>query len=184
AHFAMALEAPGYRDPDFYAGQIVATALGGGMASRLFQEAREKRGLCYTIFAQAAAWAETGMLTVYAGTGGEEIAGLTDLTATELARAAQDFTETEIARARTQTKAGLVMGLESPAARAERMAGMVSIWGEVLPLEQTIAKIDAVDVDRARAVLRRIIAARPALALYGPVEAAQSAEGLAARLAA
>ena len=184
AHFAFALEAPGYREDDYYAAQIAATALGGGMSSRLFQEAREKRGLCYTIFAQAAAWAETGMFTIYAGTGGGEIRGLADLTADELARAARDLSEAEITRARTQTKAGMVMGLESPGARAERMAGQVSIWGEVIPLDQTVAKIDAVTEERARAVLRRIISASPTLALYGPVEAAGSAADLAARLAA
>ena len=184
AHFAFALESPGYRDDDYYASQIVATALGGGMSSRLFQEAREKRGLCYTIFAQAAAWSETGMMTVYAGTGGGEIRGLADLTADELARAARDLSETEIARARTQTKAGMVMGLESPGARAERMAGQVSIWGEVIPLEETVAKIDAVTEARAREVLRRIIRSTPTLALYGPVEDAGSAADLAARLAA
>ncbi|MEM7060028.1 MAG: pitrilysin family protein [Pseudomonadota bacterium] len=184
AHFALALQSPGYRDPDFYAAQIVSTALGGGMASRLFQEAREKRGLCYTIFAQASAWAETGMLTIYAGTGADEIRSLTDLTADELARAARDLTAAEVARARTQTKAGLVMGLESPAARAERMAGTLSIWGKILPLEDTIARIDAVDVDRAQAVLRRIIAETPALALYGPVDQAPAAAALADRLAA
>ena len=44
---------PGYRDEDIYIAQVYATALGGGMSSRLFQEVREKRGLCYTIFAQA-----------------------------------------------------------------------------------------------------------------------------------
>ena len=127
---------------------------------------------------------ETGMLTVYAGTRGAEISALTDLTADELARAARDLSEVEIARARTQTKAGLVMGLESPAARAERMAGTLSIWGKILPLEETVAKIDAVDVDRARAVLKRIIAETPALALYGPVERAPDATALAQRLAA
>ena len=184
AHFAMALEAPGYRDPDYHAALIVATALGGGMASRLFQEAREKRGLCYTIFAQGSAWSETGMMTVYAGTGADEIKGLTELTADELSRAARDLTEAEIARARTQTKAGLIMGLESPSARAERMAALVSIWGEVLPLEETIARIDAVDAGRARDVLGRIIASRPALALYGPVDAARTADDLAGRMAA
>ncbi|MEM7188651.1 MAG: pitrilysin family protein [Pseudomonadota bacterium] len=184
AHFALALEAPGYRDPDFHATQIVATALGGGLASRLFQEAREKRGLCYTIFAQAAGWSETGMMTIYAGTGGAEIGGLTDLTADELARAARDLTDSEIARARAQSKAGIVMGLESPSARAERMAAMLSIWGEVPPLSETVAKIDAVDVGRARAVLSRIIASKPTLALYGPVDGARPVDELAGRLAA
>ena len=184
AHFTLALEAPGYRDDEFYACQIAATALGGGMASRLFQEAREKRGLCYTIFAQAAAWAETGLFTVYAGTGAEEIAGLVDLTADELARAARDLGEDEIARARAQTKAGMVMGLESPAARAERMAGQVSIWGKVIPLSETIAKVDAVKAAQAKAVLARVVGSAPTLALYGPVAAAGDALHVADKLAA
>ncbi len=184
AHFALALEAPGYRDPDYHAALIAASALGGGMSSRLFQEAREKRGLCYTIFAQAAGWNETGMLTIYAGTGGGEVAGLAELTVDELARAARDLSEAEIARARAQSKAGIVMGLESPAARAERMAALLSIWGHVPPIEETIAKIEAVDAARARAVLDRIRLSPPTLALYGPVEAAGAAATLAGRLAA
>ena len=76
------------------------------------------------------------------------------------------------------------MGLESPGARAERMAGQVSIWGEVIPLEQTVAKIDAVTEARAREVLQRIIAGSPTLALYGPVDDAGTASDLAARLVA
>lgn len=183
AHFAMALEAPGYRDEDYYAAQIVATALGGGMASRLFQEAREKRGLCYTIFAQNAAWAETGVFMVYAGTGGDEIGQLADLTADELMRATRDLGEEEVARARAQTKAGLVMGLESPGARADRMASLVSIWGKVSPLEETVARIEAVDAARAKAALRRILGSAPTVALYGPVEGAAPVQALAQRMA-
>ncbi len=184
AHFAMALQAPGYRDDDYHAAQIAAVALGGGMSSRLFQEAREKRGLCYTIFAQGSAWSETGMMTIYAGTGGDEIGALVDLTADELAKAARDFGEVEIARARAQTKAGLVMGLESPSARAERMAALLSIWGRVVPLEETVERIEAVDAARARAALARMLASRPAVALYGPVARARPLDDLAARLAA
>ena len=60
---------PGVRDDAAYAAQIYATALGGGMSSRLFQELRERRGLCYTIFAQAGAYDDTGLITLYAGTG-------------------------------------------------------------------------------------------------------------------
>ena len=61
------------RDDAAYAAQIYATALGGGMSSRLFQELRERRGLCYTIFAQAGAYDDTGLITLYAGTGEDQI---------------------------------------------------------------------------------------------------------------
>ncbi|MEM6621380.1 MAG: pitrilysin family protein [Pseudomonadota bacterium] len=184
AHMALALEGPSYRDPDYHAAQIAASVMGGGMSSRLFQEAREKRGLCYTIFAQGAAWAETGVMMVYAGTGGKEIGGLVDLTAAELARAAGDFSDKEVDRARAQTKAGLVMGLESPSSRAERMANQMAIWDRVIPLEETLARIDQVDAAAARRVLGRILTSPPTLALYGPVAGAPSAGALAERLAA
>ncbi len=185
AHLALAFEAPAQADEGAYAGQVFATLLGGGMSSRLFQEAREKRGLCYTIFAQASAYADTGSLTVYAGTGAGEIRALGDLIVDEIRACAERLSEDEVARARAQLKAGMVMGLESASNRAERMARSLQIWSRVQPLEETVAKIEAVDVAAARAVAERICAtARPALALYGPVRKAPGAEEIAARLAA
>ncbi|MEM7239249.1 MAG: pitrilysin family protein [Pseudomonadota bacterium] len=184
AHLALGFSAPGYCEPEHYSAQILSVALGGGMSSRLFQEAREKRGLCYTIFANCAAYEDSGLMTVYAGTGAKEIAGLADLTVDELARASEDLTEAEVARARTQTKAGLLMGLEGPSNRAERMAAMLSIWGRVPPLADTIAKIDAVDVESTRALAADLLSRDPVLALYGPVEAAPTVGDLIARLAA
>mgnify|MGYP006276053327 CR=1 FL=1 len=184
AHFALALAAPAYREEGFFAAQILGTALGGGMSSRLFQEARERRGLCYTIFAHGSAWADTGLLTIYAGTGADQVGELASLTMHELARAREDLTEAETARARAQTRAGLVMGLESPSARAERNAALLAIWGRVPPVEETVSRIDAVDAGAARAAAARITASAPALALYGPVGAAPAAGELARLLAA
>ncbi len=185
AHFALALEAPGYRDDLVYTSQIYSMALGGGMSSRLFQEAREKRGLCYSIFAQAGAFADTGMLTIYSGTSEGDIADLARLSIDELRRAAQDMTEVEVARARTQLKAGMLMGLESPASRCERLARMVSIWGRVPPLDEAVAKIDAVTVrgvsDFAAGLCH---SGKASMALYGPVEAAPDLETLQAQLVA
>jgi predicted Zn-dependent peptidase len=185
AHLALAFEAPAQTDDAAYAGQVLATALGGGMSSRLFQEAREKRGLCYTIFSQTSAYADTGSLTVYAGTGAKEIGALTGLIVDELRACAERLTEAEVARARAQMKAGMVMGLESASNRAERLARSLQIWGRVQTVEETVARIEAVDVAAARAVAERICrSARPALALYGPVKKAPGAEEIAARLAA
>jgi len=184
AHLALALAAPSYMDEGYHAAQIVAVALGGGMSSRLFQEARENRGLCYTIFAQCSAWSDSGMMTVYAGTGRDELGELIGLTADEMSRAADDLGEAEVARARAQTKAGLLMGMESVSARAERLAAMLSVWGRVPPLEEIIAKVEAVGVREARAAAQRLLSGPPALALYGPVEHAPPLDTLAARLAA
>ncbi len=184
-HFALALEGPNYRAPEIYAAQVWANALGGGMSSRLFQEVREKRGLCYTIFAQAGAYEDTGLTTIYAGTSAGEIAGLVDVTIDEIRRAADDMSEAEVTRAKVQMKAGMLMGLESPSHRAERLARMLSIWGRVPSVEEAVAKIDAVTVADVRAHGASMAGGTgTAMALYGPADAAPALEEIRARLVA
>lgn len=183
-HFALAFEGPGYRAPDVYAAQVYATAMGGGMSSRLFQKIREERGLCYSIFAQSGAYEDTGQITVYAGTSEEEIGDLVGLTLDELKRAADDMTEAEVNRARAQLKAGLLMGLESPSSRAERNARLLAIWGRVPSVAETVEKIDAVSTADVRAYGAGLVGAKSALALYGPVTDAPDLEAIRARLAA
>jgi predicted Zn-dependent peptidase len=182
-HVAIAFEAPGYRAPDVYAAQVYATALGGGMSSRLFQKIREERGLCYSIFAQSGAYEDTGQITLYAGTSEEEIGELTRLTLDELKRSAEDMTEAEVARARAQLKAGLLMGLESPSSRAERLARLLSIWGRVPDVEESVARIDAVTTRDVRAYAGIMQQSKVALALYGPVAVAPGLEAIRAGLA-
>lgn len=184
AHFTLALEGPDYRDPDIYTAQIFASAFGGGMSSRLFQEVREKRGLCYSIFAQAGAFSDSGMMTIYAGTSGDQLGELAELTVDEIKRAADDMSDAEVARARAQMKAGLLMGLESPASRAERLARLVAIWNRVPPLAETVAMIDAVDTRKVRDFAGGLAQnAKAALALYGPVQGAPTLDALKSRLA-
>lgn len=184
AHFAMALPGPSYRDADIYTAQVHALVLGGGMSSRLFQEAREKRGLCYSIFAQAGAFADGGMITIYAGTGEEQLGELAHVTIDELKRAADDMTEEEVERARVQMKASMLMGLESPSSRCERLARMLSIWDRVPSLEETVEKIEAVDLGGTRDYAGRLTEGAPAMVLYGPVEDAPAFDTLAGRLVA
>ena len=185
AHFALGFESPGYRADDIYVAQIYASALGGGMSSRLFQEIRENRGLCYTIFAQAGAYADTGMMTIYAGTSGEQLPELAGITIDEMKRAASDMSPAEVARARAQMNAGLLMGLESPSNRAERLARLIQIWDRIPPIEETIAQIDAVTTGDVRDFAQNIAETAPAaLALYGPVEAAPTLQEIQERRAA
>ncbi len=178
-HFTLGLEAPGYRDDAFYAAQLFSSGLGGGMSSRLFQEVREKRGLCYSIFSQLGSYDDTGMMTIYAGTSGEDISELAGLTMRELMRSAEDMSTREMERARTQMKAGLLMGLESPSSRVERMARLVGIWDRVPDLTETVEKIDAVTLDEIRAIGAKIAGeAAMAMAVYGPAEDAPSLASL------
>jgi predicted Zn-dependent peptidase len=183
-HFALGLESPGYQSDDIYTAQIFSTAFGGGMSSRLFQEVREKRGLCYTIYAQTGAHAETGMTTIYAGTSADDINQLAGITLDELKRAAHDMSDAEVERARVQMKAGMLMGLESPSSRAERLARMISIWGRVPDLDETVQKIEAVTTRQVRDHAAKMASGNIALAQYGPVENALDLDAVRARLAA
>ncbi|MEM6888712.1 MAG: pitrilysin family protein [Pseudomonadota bacterium] len=185
AHFALAFESPGYRDAEIYTAQIYATTLGGSMSSRLFQEVRENRGLCYSIYAQAGAYADTGMTTIYAGTSAQHLPELAEIVIDEMKRAATDMSPVEVARARAQMKAGLLMGLESPSNRAERLARLVQIWDLVPQLEETVALIDAVTTGDVREFANDMASeAAAALALYGPIESAPSLAQLQERRAA
>ncbi|MDA0354035.1 MAG: pitrilysin family protein [Proteobacteria bacterium] len=184
AHFTLSFEAPSYRAPDVYAAQIYGMALGGGMSSRLFQKVREENGLCYTIFAQSGAYEDTGQITIYAGTSSEEIASLAQLTVEELKRASQDMSSAEVERARVQLKAGLLMGLESPSSRAERLARLLAIYDRVPSLDEAIAKIDAVTCQDVREFAANMNMARSAMVLYGPISKAPDLASLRKALAA
>jgi predicted Zn-dependent peptidase len=168
-HIALALEGVAQRDPTIYSLQVFANVLGGGMSSRLFQEVRELRGLCYSIYAFHAPYADTGMFGLYAGTDAIDAPELMRVVVDEITAAADTITETEISRAKAQMKAGLLMALESSGARAEQLARQMIIHGRPMPLDEIVSKVDAVTVESTRAAGRALIArARPAVAALGP----------------
>ena len=185
AHFALAFEAPGYDTDEIFTAQLFSNAFGGCSASRLFQEAREKRGLCYSIGSFNEACSDAGLMLVYSGTSAEKVDDLAELTIEELKRSAEDMTETELKRARAQMKASLLMGLESSFSRAERSARMLGIWDRVIPVSETVSKIDAVTVQDTRKFAEDLVSAsKVALALYGQIEGARNLSEIQAHMAA
>lgn len=185
AHVALGFESPEYRGDDIYVAQVYSGALGGGMSSRLFQELREKRGLCYSIWSQIGAYDDTGMMTIYAGTSAADVGDLMRLTLDEMKRAASDMTEAEVARAQVQMKAGMLMGLESPSSRAERLARMVQVWGRVPALHEMVARVDAVRLSDVTRFAEGLVTRAPmAQALYGPVRRAPALAQMQERRAA
>jgi predicted Zn-dependent peptidase len=184
-HVTYAFPGVASTDPDFYAAQVYATALGGGMSSRLFQEAREKRGLCYSIYAFAQAFADGGLIGIYAGTGEAEASQISAVVAGEMAQLAADASEEEVSRAKAQLKSSLLMGLERPATRAEQIAGQLFAFGRVIPVEELTAKLAAVDAAAVRRFGERMMnAPRPALAAVGPLGKLESYDSFAARFGA
>jgi len=183
ANLLFAFPAPAFTDEDFYAARIAAAVVGGGMSSRLFQRVREERGLCYSIYAFNWAFSDVGLFGVSAATGPDDIEQLVEVTTAEIVSAIAGINDQEVARARAQLKAGLLMGLESCAARVEQIARQSLFLGRTVPMEELVARIDAVDAARVRQILSRIIIDNPpTLAAVGPVEALESATDLQERL--
>jgi len=178
-HIALAVEGLPQRDPRLFSLQVFTIALGGGMSSRLFQEVREKRGLCYTISAFHAPYTDTGMFGIYAGTDAADVKELMQVIVDETAAAAVDISEAEIARAKAQIKVGLLMALESSGARARQIANQILTHGRVLPIEEMVDRIDRVTVESARAAGAALIAgARPAIAALGPSKGLEGAAAI------
>ena len=182
AHLAFAFPGVATTDDDAFAAQVFATALGGGMSSRLFQEARERRGLCYAIYSFAQSYRDTGIIGVYAGTGEEKAGEIAPIIAGEMTALAEGATEEEIARARAQMRAGLLMGLERPHARCERIAGHLYAYGRVLSIAELNERLDAVDAAAVRRFAEKLCArGEPSMAAVGPVRRLESHERFSAR---
>lgn len=168
-HLVLGFPGLGFRHPDFHAMSVLSTILGGGMSSRLFQEAREKRGLVYSIYTFPAAYTDTGLFGVYAGTGEQEAEELVPLVCNELASVARDITIEELARARAQLRSGLLMSLESTSSRCEQLARQVMVFDRPIPVAETVAKIEAVDIAAVCQTAERLIASAPTMAVIGPI---------------
>ena len=182
AHLALGFDAVSYHDDDFFALQMLATILGGGMSSRLFQEVREKRGLAYSVFSFSSAYVDGGLFGVYAGTSPESLTELVPVICEEIGKLTARIGEEEIGRARAQLKAGLLMSLESSAARIEQIGRQMLIFGRPLSSDEVIAKFDAVDAAAlARAAARLARVDRPAVAAIGPIDRLESYAAIAAR---
>ena len=185
AHIAFAFPGLSNADADYYVGQLYTAALGGGMSSRLFQEAREKRGLCYSIYAFTSGFQDSGFLSVYAGTGEDQAGEIAAVVAGEMEAIAVNLSEAELSRARAQLKASLLMGLERPAGRADQIAGQLFALGRIQPPAEIIAQLDAVDLDAVKAYAARVMqTGRPAIAAIGPISRLESHDRFGRRFGA
>jgi predicted Zn-dependent peptidase len=169
AHVAYAFPGVSNLDPDWHVSQVYVTALGGGLSSRLFQEVREKRGLCYSIYAFSQSSKDDGVVGVYTGTGESEVAEIGALVAGEMASLAETATEEEVARAKAQLKSSFLMGLERPSARAEMIAGHILNYDRVLSVQEMTEKLEAVDAAAVRRFGEKVMqTAAPSVATVGP----------------
>ncbi|MBB4211443.1 putative Zn-dependent peptidase [Rhodothalassium salexigens DSM 2132] len=168
-HLTVGFPSLPFSDPDFYALNVFSTLLGGGMSSRLFQEVREERGLAYAIYSFTSPHVDTGLFGIYVGTDPETVGDAVPVMGAQMRDLCATLDDREIARARAQLKAGLLMSMESTSARVEQMGRQMLIFGRVVPVEEMTAKVEAVDAEAIERVCRRTLADhRLTVATVGP----------------
>ena len=169
-HLVMGFKGLSYIDTEYYPMAVLSTLLGGGMSSRLFQEARERRGLVYSIYSFASNYQDGGLLGIYAGTGGDKIGELLPVICGEITSVCDKVSDNELVRAKAQLKSAILMALESSSSRCEQAARQLQIFGHPITIPEVIGKINAVNSDAVEAVARRIFANRPTIAAIGPIK--------------
>jgi predicted Zn-dependent peptidase len=184
AHIVIGFEGLAYGHEDFYALQVFANAVGGGMSSRLFQEVREKRGLAYSIHAFHWGYSDTGLFGFYAATGARDVAELMPVALDCLAEASQQLSDVEAQRAKAQMKVSLLAALESPSARCEQIARQLMAFDRVLSREEIIGRIASLDIAHIRRAGARALASAPTVAAIGPVSKVYAPDRVADRLRA
>ena len=184
-HIVLGFPAPNYRDPRIYQLQVLSSVLGGGMSSRLFQEVREKRGLCYSVFSYGTSYEDVGQLGVYAATSPEHTPELIEVAASVMLSIGRDVTAKEVDRAKAQLKTSLVMNLESATARADQVARQYLAFGEVPEVSTLVKRIEAVRPDDVRKLAEEIFTSRPpSLSAVGQLSGLASYADIAARFSA
>ena len=158
-----------YGAKDYWTLKVLSVILGGGMTSRLFQEIREKRGLVYSIHASADSDEDTGLFTIYAGTGEKQVAELMPVLCHEIKNLSSSLTQTEIDRAKTQIKARLLMQDENPSTHADKNARMMLHFGRVLSEKEMLADIKKVSMVDLCTCADSLFRQKPTMAALGPI---------------
>jgi len=155
AHLVIATPFVSARDERRYAADLLANILGGGTSSRLWQKIREERGLAYSVGTSAAMYLDCGVFSIFAGTSPEQTGEVVDISVEELRAVVRDgVREDELDLAKAQARASILLSLEDSAARSAAMAQSEMTYGRQIPVEETLARIDAVTADDASELAR------------------------------
>ena len=177
AHTVLLLPGVGARDEAYFAQRLFAEALGGGMSSRLFQEARERLGLAYAIDAYGESYADTGIFGVYAGTAAGDAGKTAVVVAQQLLSLVDAIDDAELKRCKAQLKASMFMARESPLARAEQAAGQTLLFDKLFSTGEIAEAIEAVGPGDIRAYGQRLLSThKTAGAVLGPKSALKAGD--------
>ncbi|MEN0002010.1 MAG: pitrilysin family protein [Pseudomonadota bacterium] len=183
AQLVFGFEGRAYHMRDYYASQVLAMLLGGGMSSRLFQEVREKHGLCYSIYAFHWSFSDSDIFGIHAATEPDDVPALTDLVIGELQKVPNSLQQKELDRARAQFRASLMMSAENPPARAGQIARQILLFGRPIASEEFLERLDALTIERLADLAQRMFTSNaPTIAAVGPVDKLMSRETFVANL--
>jgi predicted Zn-dependent peptidase len=158
AHIVIGTEALHRGHEDRHALAVLDTVLGGGMSSRLFQEVREKRGLAYSVYSYRSLFADTGSFAVYAGTTPQNADTVMEIVRTEIdSILTSGITEAELERAKGHVKGALVLSSEDPGSRMNRLGRQQLTTGEILSIDELIARFDRLEMDDIRRVASEVL---------------------------
>jgi predicted Zn-dependent peptidase len=167
AHWCLGLPGLAASDPRMPSLAVFVQALGGGTSSRLFQELREERGLAYSIGAWNQAFADTGLVAIGCAADRNRAVESMNLAREVLADTIESLTEAEVRRAKAQMEAGVLMSLETAQGRADQMARSIEVFGRILPLDEMLGDLRAVDPASAKAAGAALLDGRTAIASVG-----------------
>jgi predicted Zn-dependent peptidase len=155
AHLVIAAPWPDAKSNDRYAASLLASVVGGGTSSRLWQTIREERGLAYSVGAGGSTFSDVGVFTIYAGTSPEHLDEVLDLSLQEMRQVvAESVSAEELKLAKDQAISSILLGLESSSARVSALARQEIIHGRRISTAETIEKIEAANADDLQRVAR------------------------------
>jgi predicted Zn-dependent peptidase len=179
AHIVYGVEGVARNDKRRFALSILATALGGGMSSRLFQEIREKRGLAYSTYAYSQQFAGSGVLSFYVGCKPDRAIEATKIIQDILHDVAEKgLTQEEILRAKGAVSGSLVLSQEDTGSRMTRIGKSELVYGEIMSFDQILQEIADVTPDQIKEIARQSLPTSPTLAVVGPFRSKAKFEGL------
>jgi len=175
-HIALAFEGVSARHDDMLAMRVFTEALGGGMASRIFQEVREERGLAYSAYAFSEHYDDVGLLCAYIGTEARHVGDAIGIVQREIAAMATAPTDAEIKRARAMLKASLLMGLENPIGRAEASLSKVFLENKLENVEELIVRLERVTAEDVARCAAKAIAGPISISAVGSCDGEEIAK--------
>ncbi|MAR79045.1 MAG: peptidase M16 [Rhodospirillaceae bacterium] len=182
-HIILGMEGVPYKDDYYFTSQVFSSVLGGGMSSKLFQEIRENRGLCYSVYSFVSSYIDTGLVGIYAGTGENKVEELIPSIIEEIHKMTYQISVEDIDRAKAQLKASIIMSQENTSSRCETAARQLIVHGRPVPNSEIIKQIELVDRDTVLNFAKKILTeSLPSFSAIGPINKIEKFDKIVDRL--